>query len=299
MGMLLGYLYIIVGALGLGLNTMLVKMVYSHGILPNQLLLIQYILSMILFWVLAMFKKDVIQLPKGNILQIFIVALGDFAGVLTFYYALKFLDAGLVTMLFFTFPIYVILLVRVFFKERITAAQGISLALTILGTALALDILNLDFHIMPLAGVLLGFGAAFAVSFVHVYAQHVLKEARPLTVSLYTVTFMAVFTFFIQNPMNLMEIAFSGEMVTLILLITLIGGFLPKIFLFAGLKLIGAARVSIVGVVELPFALVMSFYLLGESLLPVQILGAVLIFAGVIFLQLGDLRKYREPSQVS
>ncbi|MEW6399953.1 MAG: DMT family transporter [Bacillota bacterium] len=60
-----------------------------------------------------------------------------------------------------------------------------------------------------------------------------------------------------------------------------------------GIRVVGAARAAIFITLEPPLALVLARLLLGERLLPAQVLGATLVVAGVLILGLEDCYRFR------
>ncbi|MDD2761493.1 MAG: DMT family transporter, partial [Methylomonas sp.] len=70
------------------------------------------------------------------------------------------------------------------------------------------------------------------------------------------------------------------------LLMTLISTVLPVFMLSAAIRLIGSSRVSLVGMIGPVSTIFMAAYFLGEALAVSQIVGAMLVIAGVLSLSL-------------
>jgi drug/metabolite transporter (DMT)-like permease len=55
--------------------------------------------------------------------------------------------------------------------------------------------------------------------------------------------------------------------------------------MYAALKRIGSLKVSIIGNIESPTAMLLSFFILKENISLVQITGALLVFYGVYIIR--------------
>jgi drug/metabolite transporter (DMT)-like permease len=70
----------------------------------------------------------------------------------------------------------------------------------------------------------------------------------------------------------------------------LVGTVIPFACLNAGLQRVGSSRGAILSIAEMVPALIWSALFLGETLLPVQLLGGALIIASITLLQLRQSR---------
>lgn len=288
-----GYALVGAAAFFLGLNSIIVKMVYNFNISPKELLMAQYLIAVSLFWVLALIKRGTAAFPKGLLLHLFFLGALNCVTTLLFYYALEHLEAGLATMLLFTFPAYVVLLAALIFRERIGPMQVITLGAALGGSLLTLDILNIKHAEWSLGGILWALGAALGCAVNNLYSQHLLKGASPLTLSLYVTTFSALVLMLFQNPLDLVLLMQNPQVLKFVFAAAVAASFLPPFLLYAGINLIGASKASIVSTVELPFAVVMAHIFLGENISLMQGAGAALIFIGTLLLQINDFNHQR------
>ena len=78
-----------------------------------------------------------------------------------------------------------------------------------------------------------------------------------------------------------------GALVGIVIVSTVI----PIFAFYAGIRLLGAARASIVATVEPVMTLTLAALILNERMEPIQLVGAALIIASVVLLQVDSLRK--------
>jgi drug/metabolite transporter (DMT)-like permease len=77
----------------------------------------------------------------------------------------------------------------------------------------------------------------------------------------------------------------------------------PVIFLYKGIRIVGADKASIVANAELPITIVLSFLVLEERMGPVQLFGILLIMCSIILLQYEGylekiLSKFRDKKSI-
>ena len=209
-----------------------------------------------------------------------------------FFAAIRHGTAAAVTLLFFTYPVFVALLSMATGKGMPGILLIASMAAAVAGAALVvLSSGGLD---ITTAGVLLALGAALGFSLYLVGAELVLKETNSLTgamwVSMSAGTVLAAFAVvsggwawpqgWHQWGPVIGTAAFTA------------GAF---VCLFAGLRRLGSVRTSIVAASEPLAATVLAVIFLGEPLRSGVVAGGVLILAGAVAASLARGRAAAEP----
>jgi drug/metabolite transporter (DMT)-like permease len=189
-------------------------------------------------------------------------------------------------VLFFTYPAMTVI-INALLGERLPLRGWIALGLTTLGVILTVANPNPDADIsFSWMGVLIAlFNALFVALFIIVNER--VQRGYPTTAraSAWTLTG----TLFVFIPMAFMRggVALPPDTRALGLLIGL-GAFatvLPYFGLILGNKMLGASRAAIVSTLEPVVAVALAVLLLGERLLLLQVVGAVLIVASIIVLE--------------
>lgn len=73
------------------------------------------------------------------------------------------------------------------------------------------------------------------------------------------------------------------------------GVLLPVLLFSIGAPKIGTGLATIIGAAELPTAIIASVFIIHEHVALLQIIGVVIIFIGVAFPQLSEMRKEESP----
>jgi drug/metabolite transporter (DMT)-like permease len=140
-----------------------------------------------------------------------------------------------------------------------------------------------------LQGVLLALLNALVVALYFLLSSHILKGhsdmPRAAAWSI-TGTFIPLL---IMAPFRTITVPADATTWFWLLALATISTVLPIVTLNAGIQKLGAVKAAILSTIEPVFSLILSFLLLGERLLPIQMLGSVLILISVVLLQLRQI----------
>lgn len=208
-------------------------------------------------------------------------ALGYATQTTLYFAALERLPVGVLVLLLYVYPVFVVLLAWLLERERPTPAALLAMGVALLGIALTTDLSGR----VGLPGVLLAMASAA------VYATYLLVSARvsrvtePVTTSGYvfigatlSFTALALMDGQFKIPSSLPDWG-------LVLGISTIATVFPVILIFVGLRRIRATQASIVSMLEPLFTIGMGVLILGEHLNVAQLLGGSLILLSVVILQ--------------
>jgi drug/metabolite transporter (DMT)-like permease len=205
------------------------------------------------------------------------------APVLLAFFGLERLPVGLFMLLVFTSPAIVALL-SLFFGWRLSGTGWLALAFTLTGVALTIGnfgaVSGLD-----VIGVAFTVAQAVSIAVYYMLAAHVLADSNDNTRNTAWIMVGTLLTVLFLIP--IFGLKMPQQLSTWLGLLVL-GGVctgLPIFALNAGIQRIGAAQAAIVGSVELVFSTLLAFFILGEPVLPLQIVGTILIITAVILLQ--------------
>lgn len=272
----------------------------SIGYFGVQLMELGFSVSELLFW--RFFFSTVLLLPvafrgvtasKMDLLKLFFFG-AVFYGVGTglYFEASKSIGTGLAMCIFFAYPIVVSFFSFFFNKEALSSITILSLvcivvgcALIALGESFVVDIMGISLAL--LSGI--GYGA-------YVFAtKQVTQKVEPMLAT-FTVVAGASLAFFFSvsdiqvpaTPIAWMHIALFG----------ILGTVLPVLFMLVGLRSISATKASIISVLEPVTVLIVGASVLEESVTSLQLVGALIILASAILVQL-DREKVQLPSSMS
>lgn len=203
--------------------------------------------------------------------------------------AVLLIGASITTVFQGNSPLIVAILAWLLWRERLTGRKWAAILLGVAGTVLIAGLPGLggapgagNIHITP-AGLLLGLGVAGAYATLTLFGKKLVGDYNSWTVLAYTFGFAALALLPLQIGRPLpgpISPAFLIPFAALVLLTT-VGGF--GLYTL-GLRGLNASTAAIVGTAEIPFAAILAYLLLGERLTLAQVIGSIMVAAGVIII---------------
>ena len=230
-------------------------------------------------------KKDL-----GWLIGMGVVSIGIFH--VMWNYSVMVNGVGVATILQSNAPLFVTVLAFFAWREPFSAKKIAAIVLGIAGTLLISDINAISTSNMTTSGILIGAGSALTYGTMSIFGKKLSADYSAWTVLFYAFVFASVMLFFTQldqlkaitQMLDHAVLDFSA----LILFPTVLGFWLYN----TALKYLDASVAAITATSEVLFASIASFIFLGERMQVWQILGGILIVAGVILVSY----KKRKPS---
>jgi len=283
----IGYIYVLLAAFFFALIAVIGKTVMNTGINVFDLLILQNaaaVVFMLAYFAVVDIKK--LFLDRSRLKTILIQGLIGSAGTtILFYLALQRMNAGIASMLLFTHPVLVCLYFMATKTRKITITSNLALLSAFFGSIMVINLFNIDITKTPLAGLGFGILSSAAYAFFNIYADIKLKDFEPLVITFYTTFTILVVALILRPGFFRFEFVMTTELLLYICELALVSGILPIIFLYSGINRVGADKASIVATSELPITILMSFFVLGERMGPVQLAGILLIMCSIAILQ--------------
>lgn len=292
-----GTLYALSAAALFGVNGSLSKVVISAGLTPQQVTVMRLAATVVLSAIgLVIVGRKHFVVTRHELASLALLGVGGLAMVQWLYAAaISMLPVGVALLLEYMAVILVALTAWLVFGERIGARLSWAIGAVIIGLAVVAEVW--DSHLRPL-GVVAGLAAAVAFAFYFLAGERGVARRHPLAVafwaSLFATAFWAIFSEWWRIEPSLLTRAtsLSGSLEHVILplwvplaLIVTLGSFAPFVLLFMALRHASATAVGIAASSEVLFAFAVAWFWLGETLNPLQIAGAAVVFGGIILAQ--------------
>ncbi len=276
----------VLGAAFFGFIPVFSKPVLNEGISPTCLLFYRFALASVLIAVISAFEKKSIRLPKEcwscmALIAVFYCFSGGFL-VLGF----KYMSGGVTEVLHFTYPVWVMLLLLVFFKEKIRLSSALAIIIAIVGIY-CLGVLGGEEAFIPganrVAGVIIVVASGLACGSYIV----AINKTKAHTLSSMNLTFWMLFLsaiiFFIVSILNgTFELVTDPYLLGNFIGLALVATVLSNFFQVYSIKYIGSTQAAILGAVEPATGVVLCIILFDEALnLPI-VAGIALIFTAVM-----------------
>ncbi len=284
-----GIFFVIIGAICFSSKGVLAKLAYRYGVSSLDVLNLRMLFSLpfYLFIYFREAKRKPIAIKPSirwdivllGLIGYYLAALFDFKG-------LEYVSANLERITIFIYPTFVLLLGFIFYRRKVTLVQLISVLICYVGIVLAFyaDIDSMDFK-KGFIGVVFVLLSALTYAFYLVRSDNIIKNIGTLRFTCLSmmVSCIAVLIHnFLVNGFNLLS--FSMNIYIICGIIAIGATVLPSFLMTYGISLIGSSNMSIIASIGSVSTMFLAYYILGESMTWMHILGTILVLLGIYIL---------------
>ncbi|XGC80301.1 DMT family transporter [Bdellovibrio bacteriovorus] len=277
-----GIIEISIASLGFGFLGIFGKWAFASGLSVGELLSYRFALAAVLIWIfLLLFKPDWVRLSAKQIGLSALLGIFGYAVFSTLYFeAIKGVSVTLAAMLLYTYPFWVNIFSHFFTHDKISRKEALCLAAALMGLVLLLWG-HIEIH--SVWAVAAGLGSAIAYAIYVLLSGRYQQSVRPITSTLYVITFgaLALAAFHQPNFSELKEL--SQYQATYVLGIAIVCTIIPLTLVLSALQKLRSKEVALLTMMEPVTAAFMGAMIFHESLSPSQLLGALIIAAALVF----------------
>ncbi|WP_122091304.1 DMT family transporter [Halalkalicoccus subterraneus] len=199
-----------------------------------------------------------------------------------YFVGLEFMTAGMVAIVLYTYPVFVVILAIALIGERVSRPMLVALCFALGGIVL---VTGANPAGASLVGVLVVLGAALAYAAYITLSRAMLMTIDPMVLTAYVLpaagtSFVVIGT--ASGDFTIPQTLFAW---TILLCLGVFATAIPVVAFFAGLKQIGASRAGIISTVEPPVTVALGAVLFAEPVTMTTVIGGILILIGVIVLE--------------
>ena len=282
----IGYIYALFSAIFFGSAGLFIKLAYKTGLDSINLLTLQYIIAVILMFLMAFIKdKNILKLKKHEIFHLAVLGVVGNTFMTVFYYkAYEYLPMAMVTMLLYTYPIMVYIYLLIFKKEPMNLKKTTAIFMGFLGSALTLNLIFGEFN-YSIKGIIFGILCAVFYCFMNIYSEKKLLHINALAINAYSTLFSLISLIIYSFPSFLFSGGVSPQAIAYTSILATFCEIIPLTLLYAAIQNIGSLKVSIINNLEIPVAMILSVCFLKEKITLSQIIGALFILCAIYLLR--------------
>jgi len=260
---------VIFGKIGMGMGLTSIHMLTLRFIFGTLILLIFLLIS----------NRSVLRPTRSLVLKSAFVGLVFYLGQsLMFFKSIEYIPASTASLILYFYPLAVLFLSVLFLREKFRSSSLVSVLLILAGCCLVFyDAFMRSFSV---TGIVYAALAMVLFSGYLIVAQYMLKTENSTSATFYVMLFTAIGYTVLNGGAGFGGL--TGQQLALGFALGLIPSALAMGFLYAALKMIGAAYTSIFSSVEPVITLILAGVFLGEEIVSFQIFGVVLLMAGII-----------------
>jgi drug/metabolite transporter (DMT)-like permease len=249
------------------------KFAYERGADALPLLAVRFAITSLILLTFHMVMRRSLALPTRSAMKLLALgALGYAFEAALFFYALEFAPAGVVSLIFFSYPLWTTLIALATRIERFHPRVAAALVLGTTGVATIFSINTAD----P-KGPLLAFGAAIAVAVYFLLAQIFTEDVEPASAATWTA--MGA-TIAYASALLVTDWSFPASAVGPAAALGLATAF-SFVTIYAAIARLGSARVAIASMMEPVTTVILAAMFLEEPITLRIAIGAVLVVSAL------------------
>ena len=281
-----GVVLAIISAICYGMNPLGALFLYEEGLNVNSVIFYRFIFASILLAIFMLIKKDSFYLKFKEIILLAFLGLLFGISAISLFNSFLYMDAGLASTVLFIYPIFVAIIMALFFKEKNSIITILSIIFAFLGVVLLYES---DGANVSNFGIFLVIVSSLCYAIYIVIINQYLKISA-LKVTFYSMLFCTITILihsFFDSSLNIMPlINFNMWFYTLFL--ALVPTIISLLFLIKAIQIVGSTSASILGALEPLTAVLIGVYVFNEKITFWLVIGIVFILLGVILIVLKD-----------
>ena len=272
------------GAIAFSGKAIIVKLAYRHGVDAVTLLMYRMLFALPMFLLMAWWAgRGKAALTGRDWLGVIGLGFsGYYLSSFLDFWGLEFISASLERLILYLNPTLVLVLGWLLFSKRISARQGVAMAISYSGVLLVFG------HEVSLAGTHAALGAFLVFSSAVTYAVYLtysgqmvqrLGSLRLAGLASSAACFFCLLQFALLRPWAAAQVA--EPVLWLSLLNATACTFAPVILVMMGIERLGAAMAAQIGMIGPMSTILMGVFILGEPFTPWVAAGTLLVLAGI------------------
>ena len=286
----------VLGILLFSTKAVFVKLAYQFEVDSISLLLLRMLFALPFYLGMVLLDKNRSNIARRDTAFIFLAGfLGYYLASFLDFEGLKYVKASIERLILFTYPTLVVLLSFIFLKKRISKGQFFAIIMSYVGTVVVFfpELGAQESDNVVLGGVLVFLSGLSYAAFI-VSSSWIIPRIGAKTFTSYCMT--------VSSVLVILHYAFQvGEFQPLLdlypsvylygILMAVVSTIIPSYLVSYAIAGIGANRFALFGGLCPISTIVMAFFILGELLSAIQILGGVIVILSIF---IGERFKAKE-----
>jgi len=297
-----GFAIALVGTALFAMKSIVVKLCYRAGLSPELITATRYLIALPVYISLAFFSRKPTSFPQEGSFRYILYAgtlgiIGYWLSGYLDFLGLQYIDAQVERMILFTYPLMVVALGALIFKQKPSLNMVIAALISYAGL-LVVFIQKGGESTLSAKGAGLVFASALTFALYQLYAKPVIAR---LGVALATAVMMSGASLASLGALtitnNPYDYNFSGAAIGLILLLSIGGTLLPSLLMNMALSKISSQANASIGSLGPVITLVLAAAILKEKMGIIDICGMAFVIGGVAWFSLLEARRMQKPDR--
>lgn len=282
-----GIILAIISAVCYGTNPLGALFLYQEGLTVSSVIFYRFIFASLILAGFMFLQKKSFYITKKELL--FLILLGLLFGIssICLFNSFLYMDAGIASTILFVYPIFVAILMAIFFKERSSIITILSIVFAFIGVVLLYG--DNDSNVSNIGVILVLISSIYFAIYIVIVNQYLKIPALKLT--FYSMLFcsITILSFSLLFEEASIQALSNGTMWFYTIFLALIPTVISLLFLVKAINLIGSTPASILGALEPLTAVIIGISIFNEKLTFLLVIGILFILFGVTLVIAKDL----------
>ncbi|RPD96589.1 DMT family transporter [Aureibaculum marinum] len=275
----------IVGIVLFSAKAIMVKLAYQYNVSSLHLLMFRMLFSLPFYLIILYFFTPKLTHNINRVDYLWLIFFGFIGYYLASYFdflGLQYIKAGLERIILFAYPTLVLIIGRVFLREKISSKQIIAILITYFGVIVTFsgELQYNGEHIL-LGGFLIFLSALTYASYL-VGSGWLIPKFGVLRFTSYAMivsSICVIIHYLIVDRSSIFQ--YPYQVYLLGLLMAVLSTLIPSFLVSLAIKKIGASNFSIIGSIGPVSTILLAYIFLDERLTFMQLLGAIIVIIGI------------------
>ncbi|GGI75494.1 DMT family transporter [Legionella impletisoli] len=265
-----GFLYGFLGYFGMS--------VIHSGMSPSTMLFWRFLISSVVMLIVIFPTLKRISDSKYDLLITFLGGAGFYSlSTLLYFIAAGYIGSGLAMVIFFTYPVILMVINYFLFRQTIPAPYYLAIIMILVGMTLLVDWHEMR---MDLIGIAFGLVSAFFYAGYLALSKQIQASPNMSAFMLSSGCSVAFLLFSLFQGSFIIPTQYSVW--ANLIGVGIISTAVPILLLLYSLKLISSDKAAILSVLEPVFVVIFGFILLGETLYLKHVIGITIVLSGAL-----------------
>lgn len=278
----ISYLYVFGAGVSWGIISLFLKPLLNSGFTQIQTVCVRCLTAAAaLLIVMLVSDRKAFRIKIRDIWCFFgtgIVSMMFFS--ISYFYSMTYNGVCIAVILLYTSPVFVMLLSRILFKEKITVLKVAAIALTVVGCIFASGVGGSQS--MTAKGFMLGICSGLGYALYSIFSRFALNRGyKSITISFYTFLICGLSCLPFANTTEFSVLLNDGKNILYALGLGIICCVLPYMLYTKGLQRIENSKASVIVAAEPVVATVIGITVYHENLTALKLLGIMLVLSAI------------------
>lgn len=264
----------------------------KHGLHSPSILAYRFLFAAIMLFIIAQVRHISLRVTHKQLLILFLLGLIYTCSAWGLQIGYLFLTSGIATVIHFTYPVYVIILMLLVYKQRPHKLTIIAISIAFLGVGFIGGLFGSSEAVSMMGFTIVAMTGLAYASYLVIVNKSVVRDLNSITLSFWALSSSSLaFTCISFFSGGLQRISVPTDWI-LMLLLALLCTVVANILMVAGVKKVGSTITSVLGALEPLTAVLVGFLVFEEALNATRVIGIALIVFSVLLIALSGRIAY-------